>query len=87
MTPHATRFATAILLTLLAATAAAEPVTTIRANGSPSNRVDIVVLGDGYTAAEIGAGLYAAHVENAITGLFAQAAVCRIPQLLQRPPR
>jgi hypothetical protein len=72
VTPHATRFATAILVTLLAATAAAEPVTTIRANGSPSNRVDIVVLGDGYTAAEIGAGLYAAHVENAITGLFAQ---------------
>jgi hypothetical protein len=61
------------LFCLAGATAArAEPVTTIRANGLSSNRIDIAVLGDGYTAAEIASGKYASDVETAIAGLFAE---------------
>ncbi|MGB7934201.1 MAG: M64 family metallopeptidase [Gammaproteobacteria bacterium] len=48
----------------------AEPVTTIRDNGDPANRVDVVVLGDGYTTGEM--TQYAIDVDNAITSLFAQ---------------
>ncbi len=59
-------------LLAVATSAAAEPVTTIRNNGSPSNRVDIVVLGDGYTATEIAAGKFAADTENAVLGFFAE---------------
>src|SRR5689334_6002111 len=47
-----------------------EPVTTIRNNGDPANRVNMVILGDGYTSAEL--GKYAADAENAVTGFFAQ---------------
>ena len=51
-------------------TAWAEPLTTIRDNGDPSNRVDIVILGDGYTAPEL--AKYVSDVETAINGFFAQ---------------
>ena len=40
-------------------------------NGPSSNRVDIVFLGDGYTAADIAAGTYRNHVESMVTHLFA----------------
>ena len=44
----------ALLLVLcLPQVALAEPVETIINNGSPENRVDIAILGDGYTAAEM----------------------------------
>ena len=56
----------------IATAAAAEPVTTIRSNGSPSNRVDLVIMGDGYTAAEIAAGKFSADVETPVAGIFAQ---------------
>jgi len=46
------------------------PVTTIRSSGPVSNRIDIVVLGDGYTAREMNA--YATHVNNAMSRFFAQ---------------
>jgi hypothetical protein len=49
---------------------AAEPVTTIRPNGDPANRVDIAIVGDGYGAGQL--ALYTADVENFINGLFAQ---------------
>jgi hypothetical protein len=49
---------------------AAENVVTIRSNGDPANRVDILILGDGYTASEM--VLYAGDVENFIRGLFGQ---------------
>src|SRR3972149_839520 len=39
-------------------------------NGPPENRIDVVFIGDGYTAAEL--DLYAAHVENAVAGLFSE---------------
>ena len=56
---------------LLLAAAQAEPVTAVRLNGS-SNRVDIVVLGDGYTSAEIASGKYANDVETFVQRIFAQ---------------
>ena len=50
--------------------ALAEPVTSIRENGDPSNRVDIVILGDGYTADEL--AKYASDVEKGIDGFLSQ---------------
>lgn len=47
-----------------------EPVTTIRNNGDSANRVDVAILGDGYTASEL--GKYATDVETFIQDLFAQ---------------
>jgi Ca2+-binding RTX toxin-like protein len=47
-----------------------EPVTTIRSNGDSANRVDLVILGDGYTSTEM--GKYAAEVVNVVQGFFAQ---------------
>ncbi|MHC4543657.1 MAG: M64 family metallopeptidase [Planctomycetota bacterium] len=46
------------------------PVTTIIDNGPMSNRIDIVVVGDGYTASELGS--YATHVQNIVSGYFAE---------------
>ena len=48
----------------------AESVTIVRNNGSSANRVDLVVLGDGYTAAEM--TKYAGDVENFVLSLFDQ---------------
>jgi hypothetical protein len=64
--------AAAIWLLLLASIhpAWAESVMTIVNNGDPLNRVDLAVLGDGYTADEM--DKYAADVQQAIDGLFAQ---------------
>ena len=47
-------------------------VTFIRNNGPSSNRVDLLILGDGYTAADIASGKYANDVENFVNGVFAQ---------------
>ena len=54
-----------------AVTRAAWAVTTIIDNGDPANRIDLIFLGDGYTQAEL--GIYAAHVENVVWGLFSDA--------------
>jgi hypothetical protein len=48
----------------------AEPVTSIRSNGDSANRVDIVVLGDGYTETEL--GKFVLDTETAVAGFFAQ---------------
>jgi hypothetical protein len=60
-------------LTLLAwvpaATLAQTPVPVV-INGDPANRVDVVFLGDGYTASEM--GQFAQDVNTAATGLIAQ---------------
>jgi len=45
-------------------------VETIIDNGPPQNRINVVFVGDGYTAAEL--DLYAAHVEDAVAGLFSE---------------
>ncbi len=50
--------------------ASAEPYQTIINNGSPQNRVDIAILGDGYTAAEL--PQYQADVQQFMQGVFAQ---------------
>ncbi len=45
--------------------------TTLVDNGPSSNRVDIVFVGDGYTAADLAEGLYQEHVGNYIDYMFA----------------
>ncbi len=55
-----------------AALAMAEPVTTIRSGGPSANRVDLVILGDGFTADQIASGAYAAQIEVQVQRLFAQ---------------
>ena len=60
-----------VLLMLLAGSTQSvlsEPVTTIRDNGDPANRVDVVVLGDGYHAVEF--QKYHEDVEKVINGFF-----------------
>jgi IgA peptidase M64/S-layer family protein len=52
------------------AAAQAEPFETIINNGNPLNRVDIVVVGDGYTAGQI--AQYRLDVQNFFAGVFAQ---------------
>ncbi len=46
------------------------PITTIIDNGPVSNRIDLVFVGDGYTASELGS--YATHVQNIVSGYFAE---------------
>ncbi|HEY0658989.1 MAG TPA: M64 family metallopeptidase, partial [Pyrinomonadaceae bacterium] len=53
-----------------AAIATAEPFTTITNNGSPQNRVDIAILGDGYTAAQM--TKYQNDVQQFLNGVFQQ---------------
>lgn len=55
---------------LLPATVAAEPVDLVRGNGPDENRVNVVVLGDGYAQGEI--DKYADDVEVLLTELFAE---------------
>ncbi|MDT5269427.1 MAG: hypothetical protein QOH49_1613 [Acidobacteriota bacterium] len=50
--------------------AAAEPVQTIVNNGDPANRVDIVILGDGYTAAEM--SKYQSDIQQFVQLMFEQ---------------
>jgi hypothetical protein len=66
-------FAALILLLLLLSgpqAVSAEPFETIVSNGSPSNRVDIAVMGDGYTGAEM--SKYRSDVEQFIRLVFEQ---------------
>jgi hypothetical protein len=73
-----TRRSAAILTLLLAAVvfhspamSQVFPVTPIQVNGDPADKVNIVFLGDGYTAAEM--SLYISDVQSATTGLFLSA--------------
>lgn len=52
--------------------AGAEPVTTIRNSGPSANRVDLVIMGDGFTASQIASGEYAAQIQIQTQRLFAQ---------------
>jgi len=45
-------------------------VETVADNGAPDNRVDLVVLGDGYTASEL--NTYATNVTNLLPGFFSE---------------
>jgi hypothetical protein len=62
--------AAALLLCFGAVIGHAEPFQTIINNGDPQNRVDLAVLGDGYTAAE--QQKYQNDVQNFLQGFFAQ---------------
>jgi hypothetical protein len=57
-----------ILWLLAAANVFAAPVTVLQ-NGNPSNRVNIVFLGDGYTASQIDS-TYATHVNAMVSHMF-----------------
>jgi hypothetical protein len=45
-------------------------VTTLISNGLPSNRVDVVFLGDGYTQSSLDGGIYDAHIQSYVDYLF-----------------
>ena len=67
------RWWTVLLLTVVACTAtsvgaAAEPVEVLRNNGPDENRVNVVILGDGYTREEL--AKYADDVEQLLAGMF-----------------
>jgi IgA peptidase M64 len=63
--------AASLLAILLASSVAyAEPVVTIRNNGADENRLNIVILGDGYTEGEL--LKYTRDVDNLVIGMFAQ---------------
>jgi uncharacterized repeat protein (TIGR02543 family) len=47
-----------------------EDVYTIRNNGDPANRIDIVILGDGYTASQLTD--YVSDIEDFVTRMFQQ---------------
>lgn len=64
------KIATAAALVFAAAVASAEPVTVLQQAGSSTNRLDLVVLGDGYTAAEL--GKYASDVNTFLSSVFLQ---------------
>ncbi len=46
----------------------ANSITSVLINGDPANRVDIAILGDGYTESEM--ALFSEDVENIVEGLF-----------------
>jgi len=63
----------AVALILIGNVVSAGSFTTIVDNGTSSNRVDIVFLGDGYTASDIAAGTYANHINNYLNYLFSDS--------------
>jgi hypothetical protein len=71
-TEHRRRLLLAAFCLLLAAPAVrGQTVVPVSVGGDASNRLDVVFLGDGYTAAEM--GQFAADVNTATAGLLAQA--------------
>jgi hypothetical protein len=59
-----------LLLSSFAMSVGAQPYETIMSNGDPANRVDIAIVGDGYTAAEL--GKYKTDVQTFLQGFFAE---------------
>ena len=64
------KLATAAALSLCAGAAFAEPAVTIRNNGPVTNRINMVIIGDGYTSAEM--VKYSSDVDVFVNGIFAQ---------------
>jgi hypothetical protein len=62
--------AVALVIAALAVPAVAEPVAILREGGPANGRVDVVILGDGYTASE--QGRFAADAERAASALLAE---------------
>lgn len=55
-------------------------VETVYSSGDPAKRLDILVLGDGYTESDM--GLFADHVDNAVQGLLANEPFNRFASLI-----
>ncbi|MBI4478729.1 MAG: hypothetical protein HY651_01790 [Acidobacteria bacterium] len=58
------------LLLVFVSGLSAEPVSTIVNNGNPANRLDLAILGDGYTANDI--GKYSTDVQRLVADIFLQ---------------
>ena len=58
------------LLSLVGATAMAQPVVPVTVTGDPANRIDIVIVSEGYTAAQM--PQFASDVNTYIASMFAQ---------------
>ena len=58
---------------------AAASVTTLIDNGDPSNRVDVVFLGDGYTQTDLDNGVYDTHVQSYVDHQFGAPAFLADP--------
>ena len=67
------RLFVAMALTIVGSRVSGGPLTTIVNNGPSSNRVDIVFLGDGYTATDITAGTYDNHINNYLNHMFSDS--------------
>lgn len=59
-----------LICLLAASTLHAEPVVTIRDNGPVANRINLVILGDGYAQSEM--VKYSSDADNLVRGFFAQ---------------
>ena len=59
---------TLVCVAIVAATASAESVHAVRQNGPPANRLDIAIMGDGYTALEL--EKYVQDAERLIASVF-----------------
>jgi hypothetical protein len=70
--------AASALFAMLGADAFPAP-TTIISNGSPANRVDILYVGDGYTQADLDAGLYDQHIQVFLNHMFTTGGVLADP--------
>src|ERR687884_596192 len=58
------------LLVCISQAARAEPVTTLVNNGDSANRLDIVIMGDGYTSGEM--NKYRSDVQTFVNYMFSQ---------------
>jgi hypothetical protein len=54
-------------------------VTTLVNNGPPANRVDVVFIGDGYTQANINAGVYDQHIQSYVNSMFGPGTILNDP--------
>ena len=57
------------LVLILATSVGAEPAFTLMDNGDPANRIDVIILGDGFTVGEQGA--FREHAEGLAAGMLA----------------
>ncbi len=67
---HAVAAVGALVLLSLAVGLAAGGLTTLIDNGPSANRVDMVFLGDGYTASDIAGGVYDTHISKMLYHMF-----------------
>ena len=71
-------FSAFAILAALCANAWPAPTTIIN-SGSPTNRVDILYVGDGYTQADLDAGLYDQHIQVFLDHTFTTGGVLSDP--------